>query len=334
MAESPDKSYLRIVMHETADRWLRHYAGSFRSDPEGASLDLLDHRQVVWAEVGRATYLLHQRYRYQYEGPVRDLRQRLVVIPPPVHGGQRRLEHQLTVVGCRARVATGADELGNHVVAVSAARVDDAVEFEAWAAVRCRGTDGFVRLPGAALADPRLLRPTMLTRPDRALAGVAGALAAGGGDALAVAERACSWTRQALSYEYGVTHVRTAAADALAGGRGVCQDYAHVMLAICRAAGVPARYVSGHLVGEGGSHAWVEVVVPDPDRPGEARAVALDPTHDRRAGWGYVTVAVGRDYADVAPTSGTYVGGSPGRLSASKRLGVVATDPAPALVGR
>ena len=105
----------------------------------------------------------------------------------------------------------------------------------------------------------------------------------------------------------------------MAGGKGVCQDYAHVMLALCRAARLPARYVSGHLFGEGGSHAWVEVVVRRPAAPAMV-AVAFDPTHERRAEQGYFTVAVGRDYADVAPTSGTFEGKDPGVLSTLKRL--------------
>jgi transglutaminase-like putative cysteine protease len=95
-----------------------------------------------------------------------------------------------------------------------------------------------------------------------------------------------------------------------------------VMLALCRRAGLPARYVSGHLVGEGGSHAWVEVVVRDSAGPdgGQTVAVAFDPTHERRAREGYLTVAVGRDYADVTPTSGSFEGTDPGVLSARKRL--------------
>jgi transglutaminase-like putative cysteine protease len=137
-----------------------------------------------------------------------------------------------------------------------------------------------------------------------------------------LAERVCIWTHDAMTYRHGVTDVATTAATALTGGEGVCQDYAHVMLALCRAAGLGARYVSGHLVGEGGSHAWVEVVVSDPADPSAGRpmAVAFDPTHERRAERGYFTVAVGRDYADVAPTSGTFEGTGPGLLSARKRL--------------
>jgi transglutaminase-like putative cysteine protease len=271
---------------------------------------------------GEATYLLEQRFRYTYAAPVRRLRHRLVVVPRAVHGGQRRIDHRLTVSGTRVLVSASSDDFGNHVVDVGAAEVGEWIEFEARAVVRSGGRGGVTALPPASVGNPRLLAPTPLTRPDAALAEAAHHLSATGAGGLDLAERACTWAHRALSYEYGVTDVRTTAAAALAAGRGVCQDYAHVMLAVCRAAGLPARYVSGHLVGEGGSHAWVEVVVADPVA-GRAVAVAFDPTHDRRAERGYLTVAVGRDYADVAPTSGTFGYGGPGVLSAGKRLALV-----------
>ncbi|MFN2607672.1 MAG: transglutaminase domain-containing protein [Acidimicrobiales bacterium] len=278
-------------------------------------------------------YLLAQRFSYAYATPVRHLRHRLVVVPRAVHGHQRRLSHRVTVSGSPALVSVSADGFGNHVVEVRAAEVTAGIEFESWAVVGRDGPGGETTLPPAAIGDARLLGPTALTRTDTRLADAARELAAGGAGGLGLAERACSWAHAALAYEYGVTGVRTAAADALAGGRGVCQDYAHVMLAVCRCAGLPARYVSGHLVGEGGSHAWVEVVVADPSRPGRAVAVAFDPTHDRRAGRGYLTVAVGRDYADVAPTSGTFEGDGPGVLSGRKRLSVVgAGEPGPVVL--
>ncbi|MDQ3896754.1 MAG: transglutaminase family protein, partial [Actinomycetota bacterium] len=130
-------------------------------------------------------------------------------------------------------------------------------------------------------------------------------------------------------YRHDVTTVRTTAAEALALGQGVCQDYAHVMLALCRLCGLAARYVSGHLVGEGGSHAWVEVLLPSPEDPSVHTAVAFDPTNDRRAGLRHLTVAVGRDYADVAPTAGTYRGPSGGRLTTSKSLEEATADLVP-----
>ena len=125
-----------------------------------------------------------------------------------------------------------------------------------------------------------------------------------------------------MGYRHDVTDVGTTAAGALAVGLGVCQDYAHVMLALCRLCGLPARYVSGHMVGEGGTHAWVEVLLADCGPAGRHRVMALDPTHDRETSAGYLTIAVGRDYADVAPTSGSFVASRPGRLSAAKHLSV------------
>jgi transglutaminase-like putative cysteine protease len=113
--------------------------------------------------------------------------------------------------------------------------------------------------------------------------------------------------RAAMTYERGTTHVHTTAAEALADGRGVCQDFAHVMIGACRSRGVPARYVSGYLHdtrangGEGESHAWVDVHVGD-------TWISLDPTHDTAQTERYVRVGVGRDYADVPPSRGVYRG--------------------------
>ena len=120
-----------------------------------------------------------------------------------------------------------------------------------------------------------------------------------------------------MTYEFGPTSVRTTAAQAWSLGRGVCQDMAHVMIAMCRSQGIAARYVSGHLLGEGASHAWVEA-----RDPRTGRTVAYDPTHARSTDLRYVTVAVGRDYRDVAPTAGSYLGGPPGTMSVRKRVAI------------
>ncbi len=124
----------------------------------------------------------------------------------------------------------------------------------------------------------------------------------------------------AISYQHGVTSVQTTAAQALAGGQGVCQDFAHVMLAVCHVIGLPARYVSGHLLGQGGTHAWVEVLTPQGNR---AAAIAFDPCNGRLADNSYLTIATGRDYSDVAPASGSYVGASGNTLTTSRQLGVL-----------
>ncbi|MEC4670989.1 MAG: transglutaminase family protein [Nitrospirota bacterium] len=117
-----------------------------------------------------------------------------------------------------------------------------------------------------------------------------------------------------MRYQTGATHVGTTAAKAFEKGAGVWQDYAHVMLSLCRLAGLPARYISGYLPGEGQMHAWVEVLLP----VGSHKIpiwVAYDPTHQRRCDERYITVAIGRDYQDIAPTSGYYLGASANSLS-------------------
>jgi transglutaminase-like putative cysteine protease len=112
-----------------------------------------------------------------------------------------------------------------------------------------------------------------------------------------------------FAYKPKTTGVSTRANDALKLRMGVCQDFAHVHLGLCRSLGIPARYVSGYFFNTTrrpreieASHAWIEAYV-----PGFGWA-AFDPTHDRPADDRYVKVAVGRDYADIRPINGTYRG--------------------------
>jgi transglutaminase-like putative cysteine protease len=111
---------------------------------------------------------------------------------------------------------------------------------------------------------------------------------------------------QTIAYEKGATSVKTTAREAIALGKGVCQDYAHVMIAAARSINFPARYVSGYLYSpnapEMASHAWVDVWT-----SGKGW-MAIDPTHNCLQGEEHVRVATGRDYADVPPTRGVYKG--------------------------
>jgi transglutaminase-like putative cysteine protease len=136
---------------------------------------------------------------------------------------------------------------------------------------------------------------------------------------------------RALAYRPDVTGVSTRAVDALRLRAGVCQDFAHVMLGMCRCAGIPARYVSGYFLnpqrrpGEiEASHAWIEAFV-----PGYGWA-AYDPTHNRTADERYVKLAVGRDYADIRPVSGTYRGAPTVSLQVEVIVRNGSFDPQPA----
>lgn len=127
-------------------------------------------------------------------------------------------------------------------------------------------------------------------------------------DSIMAANRAL---REYFSYVPGATTVGTRLPEVLERRVGVCQDFAHVLLAVARQAGWPARYVSGYLLPSrdeavGESHAWVEVALPD------GRWIGLDPTHGVEVTAGHLRVAIGRDYDDVAPVRGTFAGQLPG----------------------
>jgi transglutaminase-like putative cysteine protease len=273
-------------------------------------------------------FRVRQHYRYTYTGPVWDLQQRLVMIPRDVHRDQRLLQYDLSVRGTEGdhRLTWERDEFGNRVARVVANRVPQAIDFEATFRLERSSAPGTAGPPPWRDASERLayLRPTALTAPDRRLLDAALDIAHRAADAGERAELAHLWTAKAIGYQFGVTGYTTPAAMALNLGTGVCQDYAHILLAVLRALNVPARYVSGHLIGEGAPHAWVEAFI-ERDR-GAIEIIGLDPTHSRRTRLDYLTIAVGRDFADVSPTSGRYGGPALGRLAASKQAEVVELD--------
>lgn len=111
----------------------------------------------------------------------------------------------------------------------------------------------------------------------------------------------CHLVYQKLHYVPGMTTTETTASEVLAAGQGVCQDYAHLMIALCRASGMAARYVCGMMEGEGETHAWVEVF------DGKAWT-GYDPTHDVAIKYGYLKLGHGRDAADCPVSRGIYMG--------------------------
>ena len=132
------------------------------------------------------------------------------------------------------------------------------------------------------------------------------------------------YLNRTLIYDPDATHVHSTLLDVLSLGAGVCQDFAHLAIACCRSQGIPARYVSGYLYGGSGSHvrgelathAWFECLMPD------GRWLALDPTNDLLANDHYIRVHLGRDYSDVSPTRGIYVGTPASKLD----VGVLVTE--------
>ena len=158
-------------------------------------------------------------------------------------------------------------------------------------------------VPEAAEAgdDGMLFRyQTPRTTPGPALKGLTDSIRTDGGN-LGIATDAMHLVHSSLIYEKGVTGPGTTAEEAMALGRGVCQDYSQVMISALRTLDVPCRYVVGFTVGEGESHAWVEVL-------DGGLWYGLDPTGDFPVGRDHIKVSHGRDYEDCRINRGVFFG--------------------------
>jgi transglutaminase-like putative cysteine protease len=211
--------------------------------------------------------------------------------------------HEELVVEARMRVRT------------SSARVlPDRLEHSAWDTLARLRADG--ELWDFFEPSPRV----PVSSAVRAFAAAIGAVRTS--DPLTCFQGIVSAVHRALVYAPDSTTVDTRVDDVLETGRGVCQDFAHVALALARMHGIPCRYVSGYVAPNHDqdqnqrltSHAWIEAWLPGLDW------TPLDPTHDLVAGERHISVAVGRDYGDAAPTRGVFRGGPAGSLSASVRI--------------
>jgi transglutaminase-like putative cysteine protease len=133
----------------------------------------------------------------------------------------------------------------------------------------------------------------------------------------------CSHINKTFAYDKSATSVRTAVDAALAARAGVCQDFAHVMIAVLRSAGIPARYASGYIfqgtstatvLGADASHAWCEAFLPP------YGWIGFDPTNDLIVNGHFVKIAIGRDYKDVSPVRGVYRGSAHAEMSVNVAL--------------
>jgi len=182
-----------------------------------------------------------------------------------------------------------------------------------------------------------LQNPSTFARPSERLADFAKAINwSRGADPLATVRRLNMEIYDRFEYRPQSTRVDSPIDEALEARSGVCQDFAHIMIALVRQIGIPCRYVSGYLFHHergdrssiGATHAWVEALLPD------IGWVGFDPTNNRLAEDRHIRVAIGRDYADVPPTKGVFKGVSSVRseLAVAVKVGPVgvsANDPLP-----
>ena len=245
---------------------------------------VLDHRGLDLNAARHVRYVLEQSFRYEYDAPVTSLRQRLVIVPPPRHGNQHLRAHRLEVRGAEVRRRVGRDAAGNVVAWLQADHVPQVIEFQLAAVLERVRDDGPTVLPAGALHSPRLLRPTTLTAANERLRAIAADIVSGdrqnrqhrpGGDRRTDLLRRLRCDH--LPARHHVSHYHGC-------GGGVRRPRRLPGLRACDARPLPSRpaarpVLSGHLLGQGGTHAWVEVIVP---RAGHAEAVAFDPCNGRR----------------------------------------------------
>lgn len=260
-------------------------------------------------------FVRHETH-YDYDTPLAYSAQRLHLWPADF-ASQTTRSWSITAPGFE-RALGYTDGFGNCVHMITFGNLEGPVSIIAEGVVEVMDTAGVVR--GLTCAAPeavflRQTRPTTATAPIRAVAErqFAGRTVLDGLHALMAEIHA------RVAYEPGTTHAHTTAAEAFADGRGVCQDHAHIFIAAARAAGIPARYVTGYLVtGQGASstaaHAWAEALVPDLGWVGFDPANAKCPTDN------YVRVAAGLDSAGVAPIRGSRRGGAEERMRVEVRV--------------
>jgi transglutaminase-like putative cysteine protease len=297
------------------------------------------------------TYRIRHETLYRYDADVVHSHHLLHLVPRPA-SYQECLEHEIRIGPGEHRRVSEVDAFGNPLLRIELAqphrelRVVSQMQIQvhprpavraettdAWEVVR----DSFAYRGGwparQQLDAARFRHESPHVRLKQALTDYSAQCFPDGGAILACAEALCTRLHADITYAPGETDIGTAATEVLETRRGVCQDFAHFMIACLRSRGLPARYVSGYLrtnapaaaqgekkmVGDGASHAWVSVWSPP------YGWIEFDPTNGCFAGTDHVSVAWGRDFGDVSPLRGVILGGGRHQLSVT-----VAVEPAEA----
>jgi transglutaminase-like putative cysteine protease len=239
---------------------------------------------------------------YRFDTPATYSIQSLHLTPASFEG-QRVLSWQVAAEPWGSLNAS-TDVFGNTVHLAARYMEHEEVTVRAWGRVETADTAGVVRGTVEPLAPRLYLRTTALTQPDRKLDALARKAAQGVDGTLDACHRVMAAVRDAVDYQPGHTGTASTAAQALALGKGVCQDHAHVFIACARTLGIPARYAGGYMWdGDGrqdveAGHGWAEAHVE------ELGWVGFDPSNRQCPTDAYVRVAVGLDYDDACPVRG------------------------------
>lgn len=252
---------------------------------------------------------------YRYDRPVSYSLQRLLLTPTN-STAQKVVSWAIEAPGIEQALSY-ADCFGNQAHLISQTRLHEEVSIVARGTVITEDRAGVLPNSPGTVPDALYLRQTPATVADATIIELTQAL--GGLAGLDLLHGLMNVVRDQIDYETGVTDAHTTAGEALAGGRGVCQDHAHVFIAAARHCGVPSRYVSGYLllagndVAEAG-HGWAKSLVPGLGWVGFDCANRVCPTER------YVRLCAGLDARSVRPVAGTRRGGDGERLAVEVKV--------------
>lgn len=250
--------------------------------------------------------------RYLYDEPANYAVQSLRLTPASFTG-QRVIDWQVQVPGC-GKPLRFKDGFGNQVDLVAVYTRHSDLLIEATGTVETTDCSGVVTGLAKSIPPRVFLKETDQTRPNSAIRDLA--LSISEKDPLDRLHALAGTVRDSVDYVKGITDAHTGAAEALADGKGVCQDHAHVFISAARTLGIPARYVTGYLVMEDpepaeAHHAWAEAWIDPLGWIGFDVANRICPTDQ------YVRLAAGLDAAYAAPIIGSRRGGGAERLEVS-----------------
>ena len=287
-------------------------------------------------------YSIRHLTRFRYESPVSESLME-VRMHPRTEGNQRCLSFQLSV-DPRARVNVYRDYLGNSVHHFDvpgkhkelAILAESLVEMETPPELpQGLGAGAWDELDAVVAAGDywEMLMPSSFACPSEALEDLIAELRVHRrGDPLTFLIELNSAIYEWFDYVPKATQVDSPIEHAIEARKGVCQDFAHIMIALARHVRVPCRYVSGYVhpreekpdrSSDGATHAWVEALLP------RLGWLGFDPTSNLVAGERHIRTAIGRDYADVPPTKGIFKGAAASELAVSVRVAPSDAPPPP-----
>ena len=267
---------------------------------------------------------VHHTTTYSYSEPARRVIQ-LLRVTPSSFAGQSVFDWRIDM-DCDAKLREGRDGYGNVIHMLYVDKLTRSLSITVAGRVLTEDKAGMVQGLPHDLPPGVFLRDTPLTVAGPAVSALAARLRRGRGGTLERLHGFAAWLQGNVRFDTDATEVETTAEQAAAAGHGVCQDFTHMFIAACRAAGIPARYVSGHLFRRDGqhlqeaAHAWAEANVED------LGWVAFDTLNGISTDDAYIRIACGLDYRDAAPIAGARAGGGNEELSVEVRVSEAASQ--------